>query len=296
LDPADSLVAVLFADVSGSTRLYEQLGDVEAHAWISRCLDLATDCGNGHGGRLVKTVGDEVMFVFPTAGQAAAAAKEIQIRMSDLAATSKQRLAFRIGFHHGPAIERDGDFYGDSVNTAARLVALAKGGQIILSSSTAEALPPDVRAEVREVDTVTVKGKEQDISIVELVWQDSADLTSVVSRPAARAAGLVLMHRGRAIRLDATTAGVTLGRDAQNDVVIADKLASRLHAKIERRRDKFALIDQSSNGTYVQFDGENEFLLHREEVLLRGSGRLSFGHPTNDDPAELLSFACKNET
>jgi adenylate cyclase len=292
LGPADPSFAVLFADVSGSTRLYEQLGDTEAHRRVNQCLELARTCADGYGGRLVKTIGDEAMLVFPTAEQAGTAAKEIQQRMADLAATAKVRLAFRIGFHYGPAIERDADVFGDSVNTAARLVALAKGGQIILSSSTAELLSPTLRSELREVDVVTVKGKERDIGIVELVWQDSADLTSVVSRPIVRAAGITLTHRGRSIRLDSTTPAITLGRDPQNDVVVADRLASRLHAKIERRRDKFALIDQSSNGTYVAFEGEAELLLHREEVLLRGSGRISFGHPSEADPAETLAFDC----
>ena len=202
------------------------------------------------------------------------------------------RLTFRIGFHLGPAIERDGDVFGDSVNTAARLVALAKGGQIILSASTAEALSPYLRGALREVDVLTVKGKEKDIGIVELVWQVSADLTTVAARPALRGAEFELRHGERTIRLNAATSALTLGRDPQNDVVIADKCASRLHARIERRRDKFALIDQSSNGTYVTFDGERELLLHREELLLRGRGRISFGHPHEVNPFEPLLFTC----
>ena len=280
----------MFADVAGSTHLYEHVGDAQALATMTRCLELARDAAGGYSGRLVKTIGDEAMLVFPTADGAAAAAAEIQGRMSELAIAENMRLAFRIGFHFGPAIERDGDVFGDSVNTAARLVALAKAGQILLSAPTAEALSPYLRGHLRNVDVLTVKGKEKDIGIVELVWQDSADLTTMSARPVLQGAEFELRHGAQTIRLNAGVSALTLGRDAQNDVVIADRWASRLHARIERRRDKFALIDQSSNGTYVTFEGERELMLHREELLLRGCGRISFGHPYELNPDETLSF------
>ena len=195
--PTDLSLAVMFADVAGSTRLYEQVGDSRALALVTRCLELARDAAAGYSGRLVKTIGDEAMLVFPTADGAAAAAAEIHGKMTELAIAENLRLAFRIGFHVGPAIERDGDVFGDSVNTAARLVALAKGGQIILSASTAEALSPYLRGHVREVDVLTVKGKEKDIGIVELVWQDSADLTTVTTRPVLRGVDFELRYGAR---------------------------------------------------------------------------------------------------
>ena len=286
-------VVVMFADVAGSTRLYEQLGDAQALAMVTRCLNLARESARRYGGRLIKTFGDEAMLVFPTADGAAEAAAELQRGTSDLADDEHLPLAFRIGIHLGPAIERDGDVFGDSVNVAARMVALAKSGQIILSAATAEALPSYLHGALRALDVLTVKGKEKDIGIVELMWQVSADLTTVAARPMVRSAtGVELRHGTRTILLSASTTVFTVGRDPQSDVVIAGHRASRLHATIERRRDKFALIDQSSNGTYVTFDGESEILLHREEVLLRGSGRISFGHPYEEDGSETLLFAC----
>jgi len=292
MNPADPGLAVLFADIAGSTRLYEQVGDTRALATVTRSLALAQDCAAAHGGRLIKTICDEVMLVFATADQAAAAASEIQGRMSDLPPIDGVRVAFRMGFNFGPAIESDGDFYGDAVNMASRLVGLAKGGQIILSRATADVLSSRHRGQLRDLDVMTVKGKEQDVGIVELVWQDSADLTAMVARPKARTAELELRQGARTIRLNASTSSLTLGRDAQNDLVIADKLASRFHARIERRRDKFAIVDQSSNGTYVMVEGEGEILLRREEMLLRGRGEISFGHAREADPVLPLTFAC----
>ena len=144
-----SSLAVLFADVSGSTRLYESLGDAEALATIGRCVALMSTVCVGHGGRVVKTIGDEVMAVFPSADSAAKAAVEMQARVSEHPPVGGSRLAIRVGFHLGPAIETDGDVFGDSVNVAARMAALAKREQIILSSYTADALAPWLRARSR---------------------------------------------------------------------------------------------------------------------------------------------------
>ena len=284
-------MAVLFADVSGSTRLYEQVGDAKALATIVACLALVQEASAGHGGRLVKTIGDEAMIVFPGADQAVTAAGEIQLRMSELARELNLRIALRVGLHCGEAIESQNDVYGDCVNVAARMVSLAKGGQVILTAATADALSQELRGKVREVDVLTVKGKEKDIVIMELVWQDSSELTTLTTRPKLRPARLELVHGTRAIELGLAIMAVAIGRDAQNDVVIADRLASRMHARIERRRDKFVLVDQSSNGTFVTVDGEGEIQLRREELMLRGRGHISFGHPYAADPSEILRYA-----
>jgi len=288
---AEQTLAVLFADIAGSTRLYEQLGDAKALSTIDQCLALVREASSGHGGRVVKTIGDEAMVVFPTSDQAVNAAGEIQLRMNDLVHEHTVRIAFRIGVHCGAAIEaEDGDVFGDSVNVAARMVALAKSGQVILTASTADELSPELRDRVREVDVMTVKGKDKDIAIMELVWLDSAELTTLTTRPKIRVARLQVLHGTREIDMGPGATAVSIGRDAQNDVVIADRLASRMHARIERRRDKFVVIDQSSNGTFVTIEGEPEVQLRREEMMLRESGHISFGHAYEADPVETVVF------
>jgi adenylate cyclase len=288
-----SNLAVLFADVSGSTRLYETVGDAEALATIGRCLSLVRVACEGYGGRVVKTIGDEVMAVFPTADLATEAAAEMQARIFDLPPVGRTRLAIRVGFHFGPAIEVEGDVFGDSVNVAARMAALAKGEQVILSAQTAALLAPVLRARVREIDSLTVKGKHSDIGIFELLWQASdSDLTALATRPVTPPARIRLHHGAREIVLGEANPVIRLGRDPQNDVVIVDRMASRLHARIERRRDKFVLVDQSSNGTYVTVEGEPEIHVRREEMILHGRGRISFGHAYGGDSGEVLAFSC----
>ena len=143
------------------------------------------------------------MAVFPDADQAAEAAAEMQARISEQPAVGRVRLAIRVGFHFGPAIEVDGDVFGDSVNVAARMVALAKGEQVILSAPTVAALPPLLRARVRQIDSLTVKGKHDDIGIFELLWQGpEAELTALATRPRDVPAHIRLRHGAREIELD----------------------------------------------------------------------------------------------
>lgn len=292
-------MAVLFADISGSTRLYELLGDTRALATINACIDILRQVTNAHRGRVVKTIGDEVMAVFPDATAAVQAACEMQIEVSAQPPVDNTQVAIRIGFHFGPVLEsrEDGDVFGDTVNIASRMASIAQGGHIITSESTVMELPPIMRTSTRAIDVLTVKGKTGDIKVFEVIWLESAETTMMVGRtyttPPPQST-VRLVHQGREFMVNAGRPTVTLGRDEQADIVVQDRRASRMHAKIERRRDKFVFIDQSSNGSYVTIKGEGEIQLRREELLLRGNGSISLGHPYSKDPSEVVEFFCEN--
>jgi adenylate cyclase len=293
MESAPRKLAILFADIAGSTKLYETLGDAEAMAIVGRCLEILKAVCDEHGGRIVKTIGDEVMAVFPLPANAAYAAISMQTQISALRTAKGSPLAIHAGFHFGPVIDDNVDVYGDAVNLAARLASIAKGGQTLVSAETVELLSPALRARTRDQDAHTVRGKQNDIRTFELIWQESEEeLTTMSTRPAMLPVSLKLTHGARELDLDQSSAPITLGRDAQNDVVIMDRKASRLHARIERRRDKFVIVDVSSNGTFCTMNGEPEIMLRREEFILRGSGRLSFGHPFEDDTAEAVEYVC----
>lgn len=286
-------LAILFADISGSAKLYETLGDAEALSTIDRCLTIIRQACVDSGGRVVKTIGDEVMAVFPAADGAARAATDMQTRISVQRTSRGAQLAIHVGFNFGPVLEEGNDVFGDSVTVAARLSNLAKGGQVFTSAQTVQELPPALRARTRSQQAHTVKGKQKDIDLFELVWQEAEDeLTALSTHIKFRPAQLALRHGDRQIDLSEAAPTLSIGRDLQNDVVIADRKASRLHARIERRRDKFVIIDHSSNGTYVTVQGEAEVVLRREELVLRGRGQVSFGHAYKDDPSEFLAFSC----
>ena len=289
-----STLAILFADVSGSTRLYETVGDIEALATIGRRLSLVGATCEGYGGRVVKTIGDEVMAVFPSVDAAMQAACDMQTRVAAIPQVNNARLAIRIGFHYGPAIEDKGDFFGDAVNTAARMAGLAKGGQIITSGQSVDALSPLLQASTREIDAFHVKGKQDEIRIFEVIWHDSADLTAMAERelpPTTAQPVLTLTYGALTLTLGAEQKSASLGREAGNELVVPDKMASRVHCKIELRRGNFFLVDQSTNGTYVTVGADAEILLKREQIMLRGRGIICLGHTASSSDAVLVSFA-----
>lgn len=293
MSPTNANLAILFADVSGSTRLYETLGDAEARTIVERCLAIVADVCKEQGGQVIKTIGDEMMTTYTSADHAACAARDVQTRIAALRTDRGTPVSMHLGFHYGPVIANAGDVYGDAVNIAARMTELASGGQIITTAQTVAELSVPLRAGTRDLDSLTIKGKQKDVGIYELLWQETADeLTALSPRRVARPQRVRLVHGKQMIELGESTAIFALGRDAANDLVIADRMASRMHARIERRRDNFILVDHSSNGTYVRVDGEAEMMLRREEWRLRGHGYCSFGHPYEQDPAEVLEFQC----
>ena len=174
-------VTVLFADVSDSTKLYESEGDKAAMEAIARCVDQLRQTVESSGGRVVKTIGDEVMAVFPTPDAAAYAASNMQYAIDALPPVGATKLGIRIGFHCGPVIQNDNDIFGDTVNLAARLVEQAGRSQIIISRETSDRLGPVFRSFKRPLYAIHVKGKAEEVELCELIWRHADDVTMSVT-------------------------------------------------------------------------------------------------------------------
>jgi adenylate cyclase len=290
-----SEATVLFADVSGSTKLYETAGDAVAHAAIEKCVNLMRERTVAAKGRVIKTIGDEVMSAFPTADNAADAAIEMQSAIAELPPVGNTQIGIRIGFNHGPVVERDGDVFGDAVNLAARLAGVATKGQIITARDTVMLMAPMLKAATRAITTIQVKGKAQEIQVYELIWQQSEDMTTLASQKSVykpKNAKLRLIVQGNDVILSSERPAVALGRDASADLVIKERMASRAHGKIERRLDKFILTDHSANGTFITVEGDKEIVLRREEFTLRGHGWIAFGQ-TRATATDVVEFFCE---
>jgi len=287
--------AVLFADVAGSTALYEVLGDERAFALVQRCLATMSACTTEGHGRVVKTIGDAVMAVFDSADAAAAAASDMQFRVDKLSPADGVRLGVRIGFHFGPVVERDHDVFGDTVNLASRLCDLASKGQIITDAGTTLRLSRLYLPCLRRLYSVPVKGKEQEVELVEIMWQVSGDeMTAIVSTPVAAPVGRSLLELElgeRHIEMGPERRKVTFGRDQAADMTVRNPNVSRAHATIERRRERFVLADHSLNGTYVSFEGKPEMKVHHEELTLVGHGWIALGQPRTE-AAQVAQFRC----
>ena len=287
---------VLFADVSGSTKLYEAVGDAKAHAAIEACVKMFSDVTSAHSGRVVKTIGDEVMAIFPQAVEGARAASAMQNNLKEMEPVGGIPLGARIGFHFGPVVERGGDVFGDTVNLSARLTEMASKGQVITSLETVELLDALLKMQCRRLYSIPVKGKEKEVDICELLWTDTDEATTMVAhrqeatRP--QATRLKLSYGGRTIVIPDDRKSLILGRDASADLVIADRMASRAHCEIEVRQGKFVIGDRSANGTFVNVDGDSEMVLRREESILRGHGYITLGQSLTT-ATEKVEFTCE---
>lgn len=295
--PKTTNLAILFADVSGSTRLFETLGDATARVKVSECLDTLTEVTKNHSGTVIKTIGDEIMCTFPTADAAANAAMEMHEELEEditEGVSDSIKLQIRVGFHFGPAIMEGGDVFGDAVNVAARMAAQAKGGQIITTQSSVDLLAPMLRAATRFVDRAPIKGKQEEIEIYEIIWQEedvTRMATGLMSEDMKPEVKLRVSYNGQDIVMDKQRSDLMMGRSNACDLPVNEKMASRQHVRIELRRDKFFIIDQSTNGTHVLIENADEEFLRREEMPLQGRGQISLGKAFNESPTEIVTFA-----
>lgn len=290
-------VGILFADIVGSTRMYEVLGDLRALAVVTRCFEVMGQAVEGQGGRVVKTIGDELMAVFPGADSALLAAMDIRRAMAELPPVAHDgtliRPRVRIGLHHGPALFDNDDWYGDTVNLAARIAAVASAGQVLTTGELRDRLPVPLRALTTEFAQIEVKGRREPVRIARVAEDHGPETTlirgAVAAPPRVPDASLRLVQNERSWIVPPGTRSIVCGREAGCDVALSGQQASRRHATIEIRRDKVVLIDHSSNGTWLMIDESRPVRLSREEFGMTRTGRIVFGSPDAPD-ADVLHF------
>ena len=291
-------LTILFADVSGSTKLFETRGNLEARRLVSAVLNALAEVTQQHGGRVIKTIGDEIMCTFPGPMQGILGAIDMQKRVAQDPDFALENLAIRIGLHHGDTLMEDNDVYGDAVNTAARMASLAKREQIITTAATVKLLTNAGMLRTRSMGQARVAGKQKPIDIVDVQWQEDTSNVTMVQRairveaedePKIR---LELRYRGKALDLDELAPPFTLGRDPTASLVVDAEWVSRFHALIEYKRGYFVVSDRSTNGTYVKFGEDDELRLHRDELRLRRNGTISLGQSNALNPEHLLYFQC----
>jgi len=294
--PMSRPLTLLFADVSGSTKLFEQSGDLVARQLVAQVLDGLSAVCRRFDGRVIKTIGDEIMCAFPAAMDGVDAAVAMQRHVAADPTCIANHLAIRIGLHHGEClVEDDGDVYGDAVNTAARMAKLAGREQIVTTASTVAGIK---HAPCRSLGTAQVSGKLQPIEIVDIIWQENpAGMTMVQSalglgNAPALDNRLILEFKGRTIELTPTSPPLTLGRDPGSSIVVESDCVSRSHAVIEFQRGQYILTDRSTNGSFFRIEGDDEQRVHRDEAKLRRSGVISLGKGSAQNADALIFFRC----
>lgn len=266
---------VLFAHVLGGVEL--------TSGPFTACMERLRKTAKSSGARVLDSGKDRIMVLLATPDAAADTAGAMHAAMETVPQYGEEKLALGIGFHHGPVIQKDDQVYGDTVNLAAQLVALAAKGQIITTRETASHFSPLYRAWMRKLGSVDIKGRSGEVALCELVWKADDNATvfakkKVDVRPTNTA--LKLRYRDKEIVRRREKDAVTLGRDDNCGLPVHDDQASRHHCTIEHRVDKFVLTDHSTNGTYVKSGSADEVLVQREEFVLTGTGTITCGQPS----------------
>ena len=295
----DLEVAILFADVVGSTQLYDKFGDTKASETVAACLDVMKEATLMNDGTVIKTIGDEVMSTFPTVDQAMAAAAHMQSRISGDPEQSAVTIPvnIRVGCHFGPVVQEQNDIFGAAVHTANRMTSQAKAGQIVISGATVERMSPAWQKQTRQIDVATVRGRIDEVALYELIWQPeeaTSMLPTIEWENKSRKSGrLTLTFRDATVVVDDTKKSINIGRADDNDLVIKGNLISRIHARIEQRRGRFILIDQSTNGTFLHNVQGEETFVRRDSVELSGEGILGLGKVAKPGAPLSIHFICE---
>lgn len=291
----DLEVAILFADVVGSTQIYDKFGDTKASETVARCLDVMKDSTHQFNGTVIKTIGDEVMATFPTVDDAMGAAAQMQTRISG--GDADINVSIRIGCHFGPVVQEQNDIFGAAVHTANRMTSQAKAKQVIISGTTVEQMSADWRAQTRQIDVATVRGRIDEVALFELLWQPeeatsmlpTIDWDSKTKGPSR----IRLTFRDTSVVVDENRKSINMGRADDNDVVVKGNLISRIHARVEMRRGKFILIDQSTNGTFLENAQGEETFVRRDSSELSGEGLIGLGRVAKPGTPLAIHYTCE---
>lgn len=281
--------AVMFVDICDSTTLYERLGDASAYHLLSAAIQSTDTLIKQHEGQVVKHIGDGILAIFSRLEQAAECA--IQIHQSSNRTAASPAVRMKIGIRAGSVFLENADVFGDTVNTAARIVSMATPGQTLAGSEISGIqLKSGV---IRSIGFHRLKGKQNTVEIHELLGTQPRGITTCVapSRKRQRQKRLLRLCF-EAIEINmGLEQRMSIGRGERNTLQIDHPLVSREHAEIEGKSNRFVLRDLSTNGLILIASDSSEYALHREGMTLSGTGEIHLGtQSTSSDNAPIIHF------
>ncbi|RZU02535.1 adenylate/guanylate cyclase domain-containing protein [Rivibacter subsaxonicus] len=291
---------VLFADLRGSTGLYESLGNAQAAAVVTHSVGLMVQLVDHFGGRVVKTLGDGLMAVFEQPQDAVDAADEMHEAIERIVENEPRSgkrlpaLKLQIAMSHGEVVELQGDCFGDAVNVAARLIDSAGDDETLSTEQVVRRLEEQHRGRFRSLSQLQLRGRAEPVHVLRLEAKRFGETVATLfegtlPNPTPDSIRLVWLDVERI--LSAPDMPAVLGRSAEATYVIEDSRVSRSHARIERHGGTFQISDLSYNGTFVRFLGQNEFVsLRRGSCTLHGRGVICLGAAPNDPTAPTVQF------
>lgn len=302
-------LTVVFADITGSTGVFELLGNAKATQAITRLTQWIGRVCQSHSGHVVKYLGDGVLISFKESRHAIEAAIELQRVHQDRIRKWPDlfKMKLQVGIARGDIVEQDGDCYGDAVNLASRLSDLSGPEQILVSNTVIRQIPDDFIVRACCMGAMIIRGRTEPCVVHRIEWQAEL-LSEVFTVPGnlmsshlngrtARPLVIELSCLDISLKFSAIQFPVYLGRDASMQFVVQDPRVSRKHAHIEWRAGKLYLHDVSSYGTWVRFtDSTSIVALRRQECVLQGAGEIALGAPFDDFSAPIVRFSLHEET
>jgi len=291
---------VLYADVSGSTRLYEEFGDAVARADMAQCLEILEQAAAGLDGETLKTIGDEIMCAFADPVKAALASTEMQATLRKASEENRFKMGtlhIKIGWHFGSVTWNEDELLGEAPVTAQQIIDLAKADEILTSKQSVDAIPQAMFPNVHVINTIEAEAWTGQLEVCRLPWEQTGQETHISESPTLKIEGqkacLVLEYSGKEFRVDANNTSCYMGRAVEADIRVEGNFTSRQHAKISFRHGRFSLRDESVNGTVI-VDAQGKVKhLHREEDNLTGSGVLGLGATPEEDPGAAIRYRCE---
>ena len=299
---------VLFADLRGSTALYETLGNAEATSVVTHTVTTLVRAVPACGGELIKTLGDGLMAVFNTPADGLRSAIKMHEELEHLVNRGRERgaspglrgLRLQVGLARGEVVEMGGDCFGDAVNVAARLIDHASDNETLITVEVLVGLEDDWKRRFRSLDWMHLRGRAEPVQVHVLGGRRGPDIAptqfgAVPSTLEPEAVRLVWLNSNEVF--DGEHMPVVLGRSPQAQFRVDDSRVSRAHARVDWHGGSFQLTDLSYNGTYVRFGEAAEVVsLRRGNCTLHGSGWIGLGGSPTDPTApsvrfELLSFS-----
>jgi class 3 adenylate cyclase len=296
---------VVFTDLIGSTTAFEILGNAKATQVVTRLTRWIREVFESHGGRVIKTLGDGVLAVFPSSQNAIHAVVDLQrsYQKQTQQVPAPELMPIRVGVATGEVEIVDGDCYGDAVNVASRLNDLCGPHEIWVDSSELDVSAPSDHVRYRRLGPINVRGRAEPCTVYQVEWQEDeasefltrqADFEPLVRGASSDALGaeIELTWADQSKSFKSFDLPIQIGRVRQSEFVVNDPRVSRTHARIEWRNGSIVLVDVSSYGTWIRFEGGGaDVLLRREECVLHGRGEIALGASFSDAQAPAVKFS-----
>jgi adenylate cyclase len=295
---------VVFADLFGSTGVFESLGNARATLAVTQATHWVADKFTANGGRVIKLLGDGVLATFENSTDAITAVVDIQRSHQLRLATLPLQLymPLRIGVVRGDVVLVADDCYGDAVNMASRLSEITGPHQIWVNERAIENMPVLQDVQYRLLGPIAIRGRTEACTVFQIEWREEENseyytIQNPVSMTARAMSGDVLggridlSYKDRHQIFHSFEMPIHIGRVHSVDFVVNDPRVSRTHARIDWRNGSFLLVDESSYGSWVRFARSgSDLMLRRDECALHGQGEIALGTPFTDPTAPVVSF------